>query len=301
MPLISTSARYFAEVAHSGSIRRAAVRLNASPSAVNRRILNLEAELGVPLFERLPRGVRLTTAGEMMLFKVHEWQRGLDQAQRQLQELRGLRRGHAAIGLMECLAHDFAPRVFARIQAMHSGITLASLIGGTEELMRQIDDGAIDIAMVFNAPLHADIKQIWSISVPIGVAASPSHPLARAKEVKLSDLAYYPVVLPDRSLAMRALIDAAMAREAIDPLPIITANSIELIKGAVRHGGHLALLNRIDVHREVASGELIFRELADHRFKPEILSLCSATKRAGSPIVNLVLEELKAAMATLAD
>jgi hypothetical protein len=64
MPLLSQAARLVDEVARNGSIRRAAARVNASPSAVNRQILNLEAELGVALFERLPNGMRLTAAGD---------------------------------------------------------------------------------------------------------------------------------------------------------------------------------------------------------------------------------------------
>jgi DNA-binding transcriptional LysR family regulator len=296
MPLISTSARYFAEVAHCGSIRRAAVRLNASPSAVNRRILNLEAELGVAVFERLPRGVRPTAAGELLLLKVRGWQRELEGTKRHLQELRGLRRGHAAIGMMECLAHDFGPRVFARIQERNTGLTFAVSVAGTEQLVRDVDAGVIDIAIAFNAPDHANIKRVWSISVPIGVIVSPVHPLSRVQRLTLSELAYHPVVLPDHSLAMRAMIDAAMTREGIEPLPMLTSNSIELIKGAVRHSGYVALLNRIDAHREIASGDLVFRPLADHCFKPEILSVCAEAKRMRSPIVNLVIEELKSAM-----
>ena len=59
--------KYFDETARAGSIRQAAERLHVAPSAVNRRIKDLEAELGVPLFERLPRGMRLTAAGELFV------------------------------------------------------------------------------------------------------------------------------------------------------------------------------------------------------------------------------------------
>ena len=58
---------YVDEVARVGSIRQAADRLHIAPSAVNRRILDIEEELGTPLFERLPRGVRLTAAGELFV------------------------------------------------------------------------------------------------------------------------------------------------------------------------------------------------------------------------------------------
>ncbi|RYF67418.1 MAG: LysR family transcriptional regulator, partial [Comamonadaceae bacterium] len=59
--------RYVDEVARVGSIRQAAERLHVAPSAVNRRIQDIEEELGTPLFERLPRGMRLTAAGELFV------------------------------------------------------------------------------------------------------------------------------------------------------------------------------------------------------------------------------------------
>ncbi|WP_179208886.1 LysR family transcriptional regulator [Salinicola salarius] len=75
MQLLQTSLRYFEEVARQGSLRKAAERLHVAASAVNRQILKLEAELGVPLFERLPRGLRLSAAGELMLYQIRQWQR----------------------------------------------------------------------------------------------------------------------------------------------------------------------------------------------------------------------------------
>lgn len=63
---------YIDEIARCGSIRKAAARLNVASSAVNRQILALEDELGVPLFERLPRGLRLTAAGELCVEHTRE-------------------------------------------------------------------------------------------------------------------------------------------------------------------------------------------------------------------------------------
>jgi DNA-binding transcriptional LysR family regulator len=79
MPFFTTAIRCFEAVARDGAIRRAAERLNLSASAVNRQILRLEEDLGVALFERLPRGMRLSAAGEVLLVSIS----------RQQQELRG--------------------------------------------------------------------------------------------------------------------------------------------------------------------------------------------------------------------
>ena len=64
--------RYIDEIARCGSIRLAAERLHVAASAVNRRLLDIEDELGTPVFERLPRGMRLTAAGELFIQYVRE-------------------------------------------------------------------------------------------------------------------------------------------------------------------------------------------------------------------------------------
>ena len=84
MPAISQAFRCFDEVARRGSVRKAAVTLHLTPAAVNQQILNLEALVGVPLFDRLPRGMQLTTAGELMLASVRRSQRDFDNALAQI-------------------------------------------------------------------------------------------------------------------------------------------------------------------------------------------------------------------------
>ena len=75
MPALSRFLRYFIAVGRLGSIRRAADELNVSASAIDRQILNVEANLGMPLFERLPTGLRLTAAGEIMMAAGSKWQK----------------------------------------------------------------------------------------------------------------------------------------------------------------------------------------------------------------------------------
>lgn len=300
MPLLTPAARYFDEVARQGSVRRAAARLNAAASAVNRQILNLEAEYGVPLFERLPRGMRLTAAGELLLNEVRRWQGDLDRARRSLLQMQGLQRGHAAVGLMECLADDFAPRIFADLQTRHRGITLEAFVGGTVQVAAELAAGRLEVAVAFNVPESPEIKKLWSTPVPVGFVMAADHPLARQKSVHLSDCVHYPLVLPSRSLSMRALIDTALAKLGIDPGPVMTSNSIDLIKATVRHGERISVLSRIDVHREVEDGDLAFRTLADGRIKPEILSICVPARRPQSPTVVTVVEVFRRALMDMA-
>jgi molybdenum-dependent DNA-binding transcriptional regulator ModE len=75
MSPFSRFALYFAEVARSGSLRRAAEKLHISASAINRQILQAEEAFGTPLFERLPEGLRMTTAGELLYDNLLRWQK----------------------------------------------------------------------------------------------------------------------------------------------------------------------------------------------------------------------------------
>ena len=83
--------RYVDEVARAGSIRKAAEQLHVTASAVNRRVMDLEEELGAPLFERRPRGVRLTAAGELFVRYIREQTGDVERMRSQIEDLR--RRG----------------------------------------------------------------------------------------------------------------------------------------------------------------------------------------------------------------
>src|SRR3979409_669470 len=102
--------RYVDEVARAGSIRKAADVLHVTASAVNRRIMDLEEELGAPLFERRPRGVRLPPAGELFVPDLGQQTGDVERMKSQIEDLKGLRRGTVRIACSQALALDFLPR-----------------------------------------------------------------------------------------------------------------------------------------------------------------------------------------------
>ena len=95
MRAISQAFRCFDEVARRGSIRKAAEVLHLTPAAVHQQVLNFEEQVGVALFDRLPRGMQLTAAGEIVLAAVRRSQRDFDAALSQLDALRSLGCGSA--------------------------------------------------------------------------------------------------------------------------------------------------------------------------------------------------------------
>jgi DNA-binding transcriptional LysR family regulator len=299
MPLISPAALLLDEVARFGSIRRAAERLNASASAVNRQILNLEAEIGAPLFDRLPRGVRLTAAGEVIVDDVRRWRRELERATGQIKELKGLQRGHVAIGVMECFVAGVLPRTIGALQRRHPRVTVDVFIGGTEQILERLAAQTIDVALCFNPPVRPHVTSMLKLAARPGLVASRDHPLAQKKSIRLGDCARYSFVMPDRSLGLRRVVDEALRRAGIEPLAVVATNSMSLIKALVREGGHLAMLSYMDVLTEVEAGQLSFATIEDMRLPAEELLLCVAPNHTLSPQAGLVVEILREELRTL--
>ena len=100
---------YVDEVARTGSIRKAASRLNVAASAISRQILALETQLGTPLFQRLPKKLILTAAGEVLIGHIRQTLKELVRAQAKIEELKGLRRGEITVAMMSGLASNLVP------------------------------------------------------------------------------------------------------------------------------------------------------------------------------------------------
>ncbi|MDN5680701.1 MAG: LysR family transcriptional regulator, partial [Ewingella sp.] len=115
---------YLDQVARAGSIRKAAARLHISASAINRQILALEDELGTPLFQRLPRKMVLTAAGEVLIHHVRQTFKELEWAQVKIEELKGLRRGEVTVAMMSGLAANLLPRLASEFRRAHPRVKL---------------------------------------------------------------------------------------------------------------------------------------------------------------------------------
>jgi DNA-binding transcriptional LysR family regulator len=110
-------------IARAGSIRKAAEGLAITSTALNRRLLALEEELGVPIFERLPRGVRLSTAGELLIHHLRSQAADFEKLKGQLADLRGERRGHVSIACSQAFLPYFLPEQIGRYRREHPGVS----------------------------------------------------------------------------------------------------------------------------------------------------------------------------------
>ena len=232
--------RYVDEIARCGSIRKAAERLNVTASAMNRRVADLEGELGAPLFERKPRGVRLTAAGEVFVRYVRAQSADLERTRSHIEDLRGLRRGTVRIACSQALAFDFMPRMIADFRKRHAqvdfDVRVLDHINATAELVNY----GVDLALVFRPPPDAAVQSLMAIEQRLVVMMAERHPLSARRTVRLRDCASYPIVLPDRSFGGRQLLEEVWARSSLDVRITGESNSFEFLRGMVRHAGALS-------------------------------------------------------------
>src|SRR5262245_29064900 len=114
--------RYFLAVAEAAHFTQAAKALHVSQPTLSQQVQRLEEQLGVPLFDRVARGARLTAAGELLLPHARRVMRELADAQAALGELHGLRRGTLRVGMMQTVNGCAIPEIVARFGAEHPGI-----------------------------------------------------------------------------------------------------------------------------------------------------------------------------------
>ena len=192
--------RYFRTVIRTGSIRAAAELLNVAPSAVSRQILKLEQELGVQLLNRLPRGVTLTDAGEVVASFSHDAFLQFERVRSELDDMKDNRVGKVTVCCVEGAVADFLPRAIADFQRRHSGISVTVNVRGTHDVVDTVLDDDADIGISFNAGEHPNIRIVERVHQLLSYIVSPRHRLADAPVLGVADIADEEIALPDCEL-----------------------------------------------------------------------------------------------------
>ncbi|SMP57793.1 LysR family transcriptional regulator [Noviherbaspirillum suwonense] len=287
---------YLDAVARAGSIRKAAEVLHVASTALNRKILEAEEDLGTPLFERLPRGVRLTAAGEVMLSFVRRSLSELEAATSTIEQLQGLMRGVVRLGCAESVGTDIVPRIVAGWQARHPGVQFHIQVGGTQSLMASLLEDEVELVIAHDPPPGQQVKVLADMPQPLHVMMRPGHPLASRKTLRLADCEAYPVALGDASFGSRRLLDAHVARSRIRLRTVAESGSVETIKAFARHGDALCFQFEAGTRRDTALGELVSLPLTDAGLAGSRLQLVARSGRS-LPIAALTFAEtLKGAL-----
>jgi DNA-binding transcriptional LysR family regulator len=288
---------YLDAVARAGSIRKAAEKLHVASTALNRKILELEEEVGTPLFERLPRGVRLTAAGELLVAAVRRGIADLRSAGSQIEQLRGLVRGTVRVGCAESVATDYMPDAIARYQESHPGVQFQLLSGVTGQLVASLLRDDVELVMVHDPQPSEGVRVVTALPQPLCAMLRPDHPLASRPDLRLADCAEFSLALGDVSFGSRRLIDAVCAQSRITLKVALEASSVQTLKEFTLQTGAISFQFEIGTRKEARRGELVSVPLRDRAFLGSQLVLAT---RAGRVLPIATMSFLETLIAQLA-
>jgi DNA-binding transcriptional LysR family regulator len=225
-----TALRYVDAVAKAGSIRQAAETLSITSTALNRRILAMEEDLGVPIFERLPRGVRLSTAGEILIHHVRAQLSDMERVKSHIADLSGERRGHVSIACSQALLPYFLPEQISLYRRDHRAVTFGVLVRDRDAAEQALTDLSADIAVVFEPVRLMEFKNLLTVRQPVHAVMNADHPLAAMETVRLRDVLHYPVAVPRARYGVRHLLEMAVRRTSLTLNPMIESDSFEFLR-----------------------------------------------------------------------
>jgi DNA-binding transcriptional LysR family regulator len=285
--LIAIAYRYFLAVAEHGSVRAASRSLNVAASAISRQLIQLEEQLGQPLFDRTGRGLSLSPAGVVL-------QRGLRSAAQshentldELSALKGLQRGLLRVATVESISVSVLPDMLLEFARAYPGIEMSVTVAGSDAVTMLVREHQADLGFTFNPASLEGLDAVASRDLHLGAVVSPDHPLATAGRLSLAECFKYPLAWPSLGLSLRAILDSvAIARKV---RPVFECNSLRLMASLARRGGCIAFQTPIGIERELESKSLVWIPLTDKRLPVDCLKIVSRQGIAARPAVEAFL------------
>jgi LysR family nitrogen assimilation transcriptional regulator len=246
------SIEYFVQIADEGSITRAADKLGIAQPALTRRIKQLEEELGAPLLMRLPRGVRLTSAGRDFLEHARKVLLEVSRARDQVRGNARAVRGRVVVGTSPTLAPILLPGCVARARHVLPGVSLKLVEGFSPQLLDALLAGRLDLAVMTNPPRSPALTLTPLISEPLVVVSPPQARGTRAA-YSLAELSRTPLILTD---GLRAVAEEQLAAFGVSLRIEAEVDSVEAIRRLLLSGVGVTLMPVSAFHAEIAARRL---------------------------------------------
>jgi DNA-binding transcriptional LysR family regulator len=248
--------KYIEKISRTGSLRSAAEELNITPSALNRRILGVEAELGVEIFERHPSGLRPNIAGEILLKHIRDQLADMERVKSRISDLSGMRAGHINIATTREVVQYFLPALIKQHLLDFPAVTFGVNLLERGEAENSLTDHTNDIAIVFE-PMHLNALQIsYTGMQPVFAIMAEGHPLAGKKKLRVYDCTSYPLLLPKRPEGIRLVLDAAADKLGMALAPALESNSLDLLRLMSQESEALSFSLAINLRPELEKDHL---------------------------------------------
>jgi LysR family nitrogen assimilation transcriptional regulator len=228
--------RYFCKIVECGSFSRAAATIHIAQPALSQQIAELEAQMGVELLQRSPRGVRATRAGEILYKEASVLLRQLDQLPALVRSSTGVVEGAVSLGIASVFGPRVAGSIVAACREKLPKVTLKMSASDSASLRNRVEAQSLDIAIVFESELMMPEfarqplfrQRVYFLPAPTIIAPVTS--------LSLQQLAQLPMVMPSHPNVARVLIEHALSSADLAPTIVAEVDDLVTILASVRAG-----------------------------------------------------------------
>ena len=202
-----------------GNIHRAAEVLNMSQPAASKLLKDLEDMLGVPLFERQPRGMRANWYGETLVRHARIALSSLREAGQEVEALKAGLSGHVSLGAITGPALTLIPPALVSVARTTPKLRVELHVESSDVLLEQLVAGKIDIMIgrLFERADKIDLKYERLAEEPVSAVVRPGHPLLGAASLELTDVALRPWIVPPHGSVLRERFDRMFREASLTP------------------------------------------------------------------------------------
>ena len=247
----------FIHVAELSSFSRAAEKLGYSQPTISFQIKQLEAELGLKLFERIGHTVRLTDSGRDALAYAQRICQ-LSQEMTMSGEERSRAGGVIRLAMADSLCAPMVADSFGDFRITYPNVRLHVTTAGTAEMFRLLNHNEADLVCTLDSHIY-DTNYIIAHEEKVGVhfVAAADNPLAGKKNLGISQLLNFPMMLTEKGMSYRRLLDEMLARDSIELQPVLEMGSANLICGLVAGGMGISFLPDYVTEQAVRAGKIV--------------------------------------------
>jgi DNA-binding transcriptional LysR family regulator len=249
----------FHAVASHLSFSRAAEALQVTQPAVSIQIHELEKSLGVTLFHRQPRGLRITEVGETVLAysqQIFSLSKKLIETVREVQDLST---GHLTLGASTTPGEFVLPMAVGQFRQLYPGIRVKLVIANTRVIIQRLLNREIDLGMVGDRPQDRsdELEMADYLDDEIVLVTAPTHPLARHRTVTPEQVAAEGLIVREEGSATRRSAERHFESLGVSPQVVLELGSNQAVKQAAAAGGGVGVISRLGIAAEVKAGMLV--------------------------------------------
>ncbi len=246
----------FRTVATLMNFNQAAEILHYSQSTVSAQIKTLENEIGILLFQRIGKSIRLTEAGAKMLVYADKMLAIKEEAMAALTG-RNIVSGLMTLRMPQTMATCYLPRILCDYQPRFPGMRMDITTCAMHSLEHELRIGMVDLAFLFADGIGTEnLEGELLRTEPLAIVTHPNHPLAAKKSVYFGDLNGQIILIPKSDCGYRMAFEQALTLEEVTPATVIEMNSIEAIKQTIKAGIGITIIPEPAIRLELSTGEI---------------------------------------------